>query len=141
MAKMGRPRGANNKEYNYTLRLDANTRKRLEAYSRKVNVSKSKIIREAIDAYLPVRADETSVEGFAYNYINNDRELDFAIFCVENIAKAIGMDTAKTYELLAKKSDIMQSYIVPNFEMLHTQGKDYIVDDIKSVMAERGVLN
>ena len=40
---------------------------------------------------------------------------------------------------LTGKSDILHSYIVPEYDILHTQSKDYIVDDILQVMRERGM--
>ncbi len=43
--------------------------------------------------------------------------------------------------MIAEQSDILNDYIVPEYEMLHTQGKDYIVDDIIEVMKERGILD
>lgn len=49
--KVGRPKGTNNKDYNYTLRLDAETRKRLEAYCEKLHVTRSEFIRDAINHY------------------------------------------------------------------------------------------
>lgn len=30
-------------------------------------------------------------------------------------------------------------YIIPEYEMLHTQSKEYIIHDIAELMAERGV--
>ena len=33
----------------------------------------------------------------------------------------------------------MNCYIVPEYEMLHTQSREYIVDDLLDVMKERGV--
>ncbi len=38
-----------------------------------------------------------------------------------------------------KKSNILDKYIIPGYEMLHTQSKDYIVEDILDVMKEQGV--
>lgn len=49
MAKVGRPKGNNNKEYNYTIRLDEAAKRRLEAYCEKMNVAKSEAIRKAIN--------------------------------------------------------------------------------------------
>lgn len=72
--------------------------------------------------------------------IRNNRELEFAIFCIENIAVHLGMDGKEVYKLLTKDSDILSSYIVPEYEMLHTQGKEYIVNDIVEFMKERGVI-
>lgn len=71
--------------------------------------------------------------------IQNTKELEFAIFCVENVAIRLGVAAEKVYEAFTVKSDILNSYIVPCFEVLHTQGKDYIVDDIIEIMEEQGV--
>ena len=62
------------------------------------------------------------------------------IFCIENIAAKLGVSAEKVYDALTEKSDILNDYIIPEYEILHTQGKEYIVDDIIEVMKERGVL-
>ena len=71
--------------------------------------------------------------------IEKSRELEFAIFCIENIAAKLGVSAEKVYDALTEKSDILNDYIIPEYEILHTQGKEYIVDDIIEVMKERGV--
>ena len=72
--------------------------------------------------------------------IEKSRELEFAIFCIENIAAKLGVSAEKVYDALTEKSDILNDYIIPEYEILHTQGKEYLVDDIIEVMKERGVL-
>lgn len=72
--------------------------------------------------------------------IENAEELEFAVFCIENIAIKLGKNAEEIYRSLTEKSDILNSYIIPEYEMLHTQSKEYIVDDIVSLMEERGVL-
>ena len=72
--------------------------------------------------------------------IEKSRELEFAIFCIENVAAKLSVSAEKVYDALAEKSDILNGYIIPEYEILHTQGKEYIVDDIIEVMKERGVL-
>ena len=72
--------------------------------------------------------------------IEKSKELEFAIFCIENIAAKLGVSAEKVYDALTEKSDILNDYIIPEYEILHTQGKEYIVDDIIEVMKERGVL-
>lgn len=72
--------------------------------------------------------------------IEKSRELEFAIFCIENIAAKLGVSAEKVYDALTEKSDILNDYIIPEYEILHTQGKEYIVDYIIEVMKERGVL-
>ncbi len=71
--------------------------------------------------------------------IKDIQELEFAIFCIENIAKKLEKTADQVYVALAEKSNILNDYIVPEYEMLHTQGKEYIVNDIIEVMKERGV--
>ena len=38
-----------------------------------------------------------------------------------------------------RKSDILNGYIVPEYEVLHTQSREYIVDDLLDVMKEKEV--
>ena len=71
--------------------------------------------------------------------IKNTDELEFAVFCIENIAARLGKSAEEVYQALTEKSDILNSYIIPEYEMLHTQSKDYILDDIISLMEERGI--
>ena len=66
-------------------------------------------------------------------------ELSFAIFCIENLAARLNMDPANVYRLLTEKTDILYDYIIPCYESLHTQDKEYILDDIVDVMKEKGV--
>lgn len=66
-------------------------------------------------------------------------ELEFAIFCIENVAIKLGVSAEKVYDAFTKKSDILNGYIVPCFDALHTQSKEYIVDDLISYMKEKGV--
>lgn len=73
------------------------------------------------------------------NIVNSD-ELEFAIFCIENIAAKLGVNAENVYTALTEKSSILNDYIIPEYEMLHTQSKEYIVNDILDVMRERGVL-
>lgn len=55
---MGRPKGDNNKEIGYTIRMDDVTLRRLKLYCEKMGMLKSQAIREAINA-LPV--DDTEI--------------------------------------------------------------------------------
>ena len=71
--------------------------------------------------------------------IKNSGELEFAVFCIENVAAKLGVNAERVYQAFTEKSDILNSYIVPEYEMLHTQSRAYIVDDLLNVMKERGV--
>lgn len=71
--------------------------------------------------------------------IKNSRELEFAIFCIESVAAALGTAGEQVYQALTEKSDILHGYIVPEYEALHTQSREYIVNDLLNVMKERGL--
>ena len=68
--------------------------------------------------------------------IKDAKELEFVIFC---IASELGADAEQVYKVLTEKSDILKGYIVPEYEILHTQSKEYIVNDIIELMKEKGV--
>lgn len=71
--------------------------------------------------------------------ITNTNQLEFAVFCIENIAIRLEKNVEEIYKMLTKESNILSGYIIPEYEILHTQSKDYIVDDIISLMRERGI--
>ncbi len=69
----------------------------------------------------------------------NSRELEFVIFCIENVASKLNVEAQKVYVALTEQSDILKEYIIPEYEVLHTQSKEYIVEDIIDIIKERGV--
>lgn len=71
--------------------------------------------------------------------IKNASVLEFAVFCIENVAEKLGVAGVCVYQAFTKQSDILSGYIVPGYEVLHTQSREYIVDDLLEVMKERGV--
>ena len=71
--------------------------------------------------------------------IKNPRELEFSIFCIENVAAKLGVDAELVYRVFTEKSNILNDYIVPEYEVLHTQSREYIVNDLLDVMKERGI--
>jgi len=64
----------------------------------------------------------------------------FSVFCIEAIADELGTTGDVVYRMLTEDSDILDKYIIPCYDALHTQGKEYIVEDIIGFMKERGVL-
>ena len=66
--------------------------------------------------------------------------IDFMIFCIEGVAEKLQLPGNAVYDLLTEKSNILSDYIVPSYDVLHTQSKQYIVDDIISLMREEGVI-
>lgn len=70
----------------------------------------------------------------------NENNLEFAVFCVEMLAKELDITGDKVYDLLTVKSDLLDSYILPCYETLHTQSREYIVNDLLEVMRQKGVI-
>jgi hypothetical protein len=68
------------------------------------------------------------------------KELEFTVFCIENIAERLELTGDEIYKLLTDKSDILDNYIIPSWDTLHTQGKEYIVNDIVDYMREKGLI-
>ena len=64
----------------------------------------------------------------------------FAVFCIEALADELKTTGDKIYKMLTENSDILDGYIVPFYDALHTQGKDYIVRELKEIMQKRGVI-
>ena len=69
---------------------------------------------------------------------NTIRELEFTIFCIESLAEALHQDGATVYQALSRGKNLIKNYIIPEYEVLHTQGKDYIVEELLRVMKDWG---
>ncbi|MBF8982332.1 DUF3791 domain-containing protein [Lutibacter sp. B2] len=70
----------------------------------------------------------------------DEKVLEFAIFCIESLAEQLKMSAKETYKLVNEDTDILQSYIIPCYEPLHSQSKHYIVEDLIEILKERGAL-
>ena len=71
--------------------------------------------------------------------IKNSNELEFAVFCIENVAAKLGVDAERVYQAFTEKSDILNGYIVPEYEGLPIKGGEFSVVSLLDVMKERGV--
>lgn len=71
--------------------------------------------------------------------ISTADELEFVIFCIENIALRLNKNPADVFNALTEKSYILNSYIVPEYEVLHTQSKEYIVDELVELLDRKGI--
>ena len=72
-------------------------------------------------------------------YNMNFEQLNFTTFCVGNLADRLGMSAGKVYELL-RTSGILEGYILPAYDVLHTFSKEYIIEDLVDYMKKKGVL-
>lgn len=69
-----------------------------------------------------------------------NEQLEFSVFCIESVAEKLGINGNEVYRMLNTEEHILDDYIVSNFEVLHTQSKEYIVDDIIDYLKAKGVL-
>ena len=65
------------------------------------------------------------------------KELTFIVFLINSLAEAWMLQTRRVYEILVSLN-ILDSYIIPCYDVLHTQGRQYLVEDITGLVRERG---
>lgn len=70
----------------------------------------------------------------------DEKVLEFTIFCIDNLAEYLQKDTKEVYRLLKKETDILDNYIIPCYDILHSQSKKYIIDDLVEVLKEKGAI-
>ena len=71
--------------------------------------------------------------------IQSRNELEFAIFCIENTAIELNKDAVDVYDAFTKQSQLLYDYIIPLYDVLHTQSKEYIVENILNSAKLRGI--
>ena len=59
--------------------------------------------------------------------------LDFITFCVGSLADALHMSASQVYSAL-RLSGVLNDYIVPCYDALHTFCKDYLVEELTEVL-------
>ena len=65
--------------------------------------------------------------------------IDFVTYCIGNLSRRLNLSAVEVYRRL-KQSDILNGYIVPSYDVLHTFGKEYLMEDLIEYMKEKGVL-
>lgn len=65
--------------------------------------------------------------------------VDFITYCIGNLSRRLGLSAREVYQRL-KTSGILMDYIVPCYDVLHTFGKEYLMEDLTDYMREKGVL-
>lgn len=66
-------------------------------------------------------------------------EINFTVFVINKLAAAWGISTPEVYSLL-QRANILEGYVIPCYETLHSLGGESLVDDLTSLAYERGVL-
>lgn len=70
----------------------------------------------------------------------NTDVLEFVAYCISKLANELKMTQQEVYRRL-KDSGILYDYIVPSYDVLHTFGSRYLLDDLTDYMREKGVLS
>ena len=65
-----------------------------------------------------------------------EKKIEFAVFCIENVAKRLNKHAEDTY-LRFQKAGVTENYILPFYDTLHTQSKEYIVDEVIEALTTR----
>lgn len=65
--------------------------------------------------------------------------IDFVTYCIGNLSRRLRMSEKDVYHKL-NSSGILSSYIIPSYDVLHTFGKEYLMEDLTEYMKEKGVL-
>lgn len=90
--------------------------------------------------YVEVRKNSSVLSERAKGgmHMCNKKELSFSIFMIYSLADKWKMSPAKVYKIL-NSTGILDDYIIKCYDVLHTQGKEYLVEDITDFVKEKGV--
>lgn len=72
--------------------------------------------------------------------IMNKDILEFVTYCISKLSSILGLTQRDVYDRL-KRSGILYGYIVPSYDVLHTFGSRYLMEDLIDYMREKGVLD
>ncbi len=64
--------------------------------------------------------------------------LEFSVFLIHALAEEWNRTYGQVYHIL-NESGILDGYILPCYDVLHTQGRQYLVEDITEFVKEKGV--
>lgn len=69
----------------------------------------------------------------------NAAQVEFSTYCVGVVAEALNMNQATVYDKF-RTSGILTNYIAKCYDVLHTFGRLYLVEDLIDMMKRKGVL-
>ena len=65
--------------------------------------------------------------------------LEFVTFCIGKLSLLLKLPQQEVYRRL-KVSGILDKYIIPSYDVLHTFSSRYLMEDLTEYMREKGVL-
>ena len=66
------------------------------------------------------------------------KKLTFVVFILHALGQHWNMTTPEVYEIL-NTTGILDDYIIKCYDVLHTLGKEYLVEDITEFVREKGI--
>lgn len=66
------------------------------------------------------------------------KELTFVVFVLHALGQHWNMTTPKVYDIL-NSTGILDDYIIKFYDVLHTLGKENLVEDITEFVREKGI--
>lgn len=66
------------------------------------------------------------------------KELTFVVFVLYALGQHWNMTTPEVYDIL-NSTGILDDYIIKCYDVLHTLGKEYLVEDITEFVREKGI--
>lgn len=66
------------------------------------------------------------------------KELTFVVFILYALGQHWNMTTPEVYDIL-NSTGILDDYIIKFYDVLHTLGKEYLVEDITEFVREKGI--
>ena len=70
--------------------------------------------------------------------MNAKEQLVFAVFLIHALSASWGKSTAEAYSIF-KESGVLKNYIIPCYDVLHSLGTNYLIEDITGYVEERGI--
>ncbi len=64
------------------------------------------------------------------------KELEFVVFIIHKLALAWKQPVSSVYKTL-KQTKILDEYIISQYELLHSLGEEYLINDITELVEER----
>lgn len=65
--------------------------------------------------------------------------VEFVTYCIGNLSRILHLSQPDVYARLVS-SGILYDYIVPSYDVLHTFGSRYLMEDLIDYMKEKGVI-
>jgi len=68
----------------------------------------------------------------------NKESFSFVVYMIHACANKWDTTPSRVYQKL-QSVECIEGYLVPHYDILHTQGTGYLIDDIKKYLEVRGV--